>query len=70
MDGQQSRIFSHRRAWVNVLNCEYRASRVCMTVRRPGLSLRGGTAVPQPESGQRQARECYQRACDLKGVVV
>ena len=36
----------------------------------PGLSLRGGSAVPQPESGQRQARECYQRACHLKGVVV
>ena len=37
---------------------------------RAGPSLRGGSAVPQPECGQRQARECYQRAYDLKGVVV
>jgi hypothetical protein len=35
-----------------------------------GPSLRGGSAVPQPECGQRQAGECYQRAYDLKSVVV
>jgi hypothetical protein len=44
--------------------------RVRMIMRWPGLLLRGGSAVPQPESGQRQARECYQRSCDLKGLVV
>ena len=32
--------------------------------------LRGGGAVPQPECGQHQARECYQRADYLKGVAV
>ena len=51
-------------------HAEWRASRAGMVMRWPGPSLRGGSAVPEPECGQRQARECYQRAYDLKGVVV
>ena len=42
--------------------------RVAGTGGRP--SRRGGSAVPQPECGQHQARKCYQRAGYLKGVAV
>src|ERR1700677_2042102 len=46
--------------------------------RRPALQPRRvplpgalpQAAPPEPEGGQRQARDCYQRAYHLKGVVV
>jgi hypothetical protein len=51
-------------------HCDIRSALLRFAGTRGRPSLRGGSALPQPECGQYQAGERYQRADYLIGVAV